>query len=213
MKCIGYYLKEIIPVPSYICLPVDKLLSVSSCISVNHPPMYPNKRADHKFMKQYRDMMDISQERLNELLQYTDALLGKKQITLDGCFLHEADAKHARAYLSSKRDIKVIGISIDEKYLSLLRDVGEFENMIVPDYEDTDGMFLGYEILGYEMGSFHSYLCNNLEKTLREKFTVEFTSCGLIKNSIREIEFFCNYIRNMGEPVRWIPVAVYDCGE
>lgn len=32
--------------------------------------------------------------------------------------------------------------------------------------------FLGYDLLGYDNGAFHSYLCNGLEKVLFEKYNI-----------------------------------------
>lgn len=64
-----------------------------------------------------------------------------------------------------------------------------------------------------DISGFHSYLCNGLEKTIEADYLLKVDYQGLIQNPYEEVVDFAKRIEGMGEPVEWIPVAVYDCAE
>ena len=75
----------------------------------------------------------------------------------------------------------------------------------------NDGQFIGYDIIGLEWGGFiHSYLCNGLQKDIAEKFPLTVNDYSLIQNPYEQVKEFADYIQGKGEPVYWIPVAMYE---
>ncbi len=45
------------------------------------------------------------------------------------------------------------------------------------------GSFLRYEILGWDSSSYHSYLCNGLDKDISETHRLRVIDFGIIENS------------------------------
>ena len=70
-------------------------------------------------------------------------------------------------------------------------------------------MLLGGEILGFD-GGLHSYLCNGLDKNLREEFAIRWNGWGLIENSYEELRTFAAFIQGQGEPAEWLPYLLFD---
>ena len=102
-----------------------------------------------------------------------------------------------------------------------LRIVGQFaakdiavrfisENGFCPCEENLEPkMLLGGEILGFD-GGLHSYLCNGLDKNLRERFAIRWNGWGLIESSYEEMRTFAAFIQGQGEPVDWLPYLLFD---
>lgn len=69
---------------------------------------------------------------------------------------------------------------------------------------------MGFDILGYDMGGFHSYLCNGLEKDLKEKFNITPNKYGLYDNYellLKGAEYIST--DEVGaEPALWQPWAI-----
>lgn len=62
--------------------------------------------------------------------------------------------------------------------------------------------------LGYECGSFHSWLCNALYKDVEESYGLKFNSFGLLENDWEEVCAMTAAIQGIGEPVVWTPCVV-----
>ena len=75
-------------------------------------------------------------------------------------------------------------------------------------YFDNNRKAERYDILGWDISGFHSYLCNSLQNELK---TVRFNTYGLMDNTFDEVESFSSQIEGKGEPVEWIPVRVGKC--
>lgn len=74
------------------------------------------------------------------------------------------------------------------------------------------GKLLGYEVLGFDSGTFHSYLCNGLEKNYHKHFGFQLNAAGFL-DSLEQAEKFCHYTNDddLGaEPVLWLPWAVFE---
>ena len=62
--------------------------------------------------------------------------------------------------------------------------------------------------MGYECGSFHSWLCNALYKDVEESYELKFNSFGLLENDWEEVCAMTAAIQGIGEPVVWTPCVV-----
>lgn len=58
------------------------------------------------------------------------------------------------------------------------------------------------------MDSFHSFLCNELQKMLPN---ASFNSYGLLENTFDEVVAFSYQIQGYGEPVEWILCRIGKC--
>jgi hypothetical protein len=69
------------------------------------------------------------------------------------------------------------------------------------------GQVLGYEILGYEYGTFHSWLCNRLEHEVHRHLQIRPNAHGLV-GSLSEAERAATYCARddvKAEPALWLP--------
>lgn len=69
------------------------------------------------------------------------------------------------------------------------------------------GKFLGFEVLGYNYGSFHSWLCHNLEKEIKENFNITANDKGLFKDlqDATQVASYYSLDETGTEPVQWLP--------
>ena len=74
----------------------------------------------------------------------------------------------------------------------------------------AESRLLGYEILGYELSRFHSFICNSLEQVYFNKLQIKLNENGLIQD-IKDAEkaTVLTNVPNVAEPVLWQPWAVY----
>ncbi len=71
--------------------------------------------------------------------------------------------------------------------------------------EHDNSPCLGNDIWGWDIGGFHSFLYNSLQKELPD---VSFNNVGLLDNVFSEAENFTRQIQGKGEPVEWIPCKI-----
>lgn len=75
---------------------------------------------------------------------------------------------------------------------------------------ESNGSVLGFEILGYDMGTFHSYICNRLEDDYDKEYGFRLNRSGFI-STIDEAKKLAEYTNrdDVGaEPVLWLPWVI-----
>lgn len=181
---IGYYLVEPVIPPACFDLPCKRLLSLSDCIANIYPPQTEN--LSPRMMKLAEEArFSPAESRFSRL---KDALAFYKE------FSEKADGLRIVGQFAAK--------DIAGRFIS--------ENDFCPCEENLEPkMLLGGEILGFDVG-LHSYLCNGLDKNLREEFAIRWNGWGLIKNSYEEMRTFAAFIQSQGEPVDWLPYLLFD---
>lgn len=65
---------------------------------------------------------------------------------------------------------------------------------------------LKWDIIGFDIDGFHSFLCNSLQKEFEN---ISFSENGLIDLDFWAVKEMCKNIQGLGEPVDWIPVIVF----
>jgi hypothetical protein len=69
----------------------------------------------------------------------------------------------------------------------------------------------GYEILGWDNGGFHSYLCNGFEKNISREYELAINEFGVIQNSYTMVKEFAKYLADKGgEPLIWLPFSIFE---
>ncbi|MEL7656573.1 MAG: hypothetical protein AAGU75_11770 [Bacillota bacterium] len=96
-----------------------------------------------------------------------------------------------RRYLKDTDDIYILGIGLSKKDASVFLDrekpckgIGStlaYDVLQRNELIDTTG-FLGFDVLGYDIGSFHSYICNGLEDDFFEIFGIRPNQYGLYES-------------------------------
>lgn len=209
----GYYIIEPVLRPKYVSLDCTHILSASICICNLHPLLDGSFWLNHeKEQLKYQNKLKLSSEQFSEMKQMVSDLFNEKKLDIDGRFMYLEDVHNFyNKYLNNLKDLKVIAISFDIRYKNILYDeLKNTSNSLVIEDTQTDGKFLGYEILGWDYGAFHSYLCNSLDKDILERYKLKVNNLGIIQNSYNELLDFVKYIKDKGEPVIWLPFAIYE---
>ncbi len=211
---IGYYIVEPVTKPEGISLPCNQIISASNCISIHHPDLdeffwLGKEDKAEKYRKKFR-LSDCS---FLQLKEDVSLLLHEMKMGPDGRFRHLEDAKEMyQKYFFVNEGIHIISILVEVSYAGVLqKEMGDF--VWLHKQESVKGNLLGFEIIGWDISGFHSYLCNGLEKLLNEDYLLKVNHQGLIQNPYEEVANFVKRIEGMGEPVEWIPVVVYDYAE
>ena len=213
-QMIGYYIVDPVIKPEYISLPCKTLLSISPCICDIHPNLnncfWDKHDADRTA---YKAQLGLSNGAFSKLLSTVAELFNSKLLDVDGRFISLADAhSFYNSYLSNRIDAKIIGVALLQDNVEKL--IGEYWglNAAAPRKTPEQKQLLGGEIIGFDGGSFHSYLCNGLEKDISKQYTIITNDCGTIQNDYSQIQQFADYIQGKGEPVLWLPCLLYNCG-
>ncbi|MBT9448555.1 hypothetical protein ICN84_00525 [Akkermansia glycaniphila] len=206
---IGYYLAECGHLPDYHPQAPGRLLTASHCFCRLHPDLtacYWNGWETKK--EPYQQKTGLSDEALASLSQH----LSTMEIDSDSRFERLADAQYIQqTYFPHRNDIHLISISLTAPYRDKLSPHGPANHITktLCTQKLDGGRHLGNDILGWDIGSFHTYLCNGLEQDIAAIHPLRLNTWGLIDNPYEEVETYAELIQNQGEPVIWLPVAVH----
>ena len=204
---IGYYICE----PNYKFLKNKKIYSASECISNHHPKLEYYNFSEYKKSK-YSNMYKINYTNYKKLIKNINYITEKNLILEnDTLFKNYSDANYIYKKYFKKSNCKIIELLIDKKYIKLLNDdlsinYSKSLNHIKKYKYKSNSKFIGYDILGIDFYSYHSFLCNSLQK---ESKNIKLNKYCLISNNYSEIENFIKIIKNLGEPVNWLPYKIY----
>lgn len=206
LKNIGYYIIQAVPKPHYLSLSCKKIISAGSCICNMHPILSGCFWQGHNTEKaEYKKYLSLSDDEYKIMCNKVSKLFEEEHIDVDSRFIYLKDAiEFYQTYLINIPDIYVVCVSTSEKFFSeLIQEDYWGQNADIPK-ESVQGIPIGGEIFGFDRGSFHSYLCNGLDKDIKkQKDLICDYNNGLIKNDFAEIEIFADIIDGLGEPVGW----------
>jgi hypothetical protein len=164
---------------------------------------------------EYRDALKISGDSFNEMKKIVRELFERNKLDNDGRFVNCADAvDFLNKYLHNLTGLKIIALALDDEYKNILCDEVRSSSNICSTLEVPQqvGGLIGYEILGWDCGGFHSYLCNGFDKDISEQFKLMVNEFGVIQNAYAEVKEFAEFLEDKnGEPVIWLPFALYEC--
>ncbi len=129
--------------------------------------------------------------------------------TIYGGFWKLSDAKHFYQTYFAEANCILVSVSTTEEFYDLLMSELNEESVnhkgdSMAEKEDA-GALLGYDILGWDMGGFHSFLCNGLQKELP---SARLNDVTLLENDFSEVVEFARQIQGKGEPVEWVPCRI-----
>ena len=140
-------------------------------------------------------------------------------------FLSEEDAyKYLQAEPGTSANLKLIEIGLSCEFLAVFMEE-------TPDYRgrsqinsnnrtvfeqrrkmDLTKNFRGFDVLGFEFGGFHSFICNSLETDFHVKLGLSLNSNGLF-DKYSDAMKAADYAQDPevgAEPVLWLPWAVLE---
>lgn len=171
--------------------------------------------------------LELSDEKIHEIQEWTDSRFENNSNVFP-------DLKTAQEFKDNffklRNDIEIYGLYFPETDTDwLLEEFAEGKNTKEFNYNNGDfGLrhilikrteernelneeFVGYDFIGVECdGSFHSFYCHDITKTLFDKFTLTLNANGLFDKPERpnEIREYLNDPKSGLEPVPWCIVKV-----
>ncbi len=135
-------------------------------------------------------------------------------------FSAEAAKSFRREYIPAAKDIVVFGISMnrahrrffieDEAPSTGVGDPGVYTSVMSGLPPDAYGDFLGFDILGYEFGGFHSYLCDTLQNDFHKELGIAPNQHGFFdtEDGAQRCAQFAATERSGEKLVFWLPWRV-----
>jgi hypothetical protein len=131
---------------------------------------------------------------------------------------YESAAEFCHKFLYNQKDLSIVGVGLPKVHRdTFLEDQEDLRYGICKNLNkslsiDSNSTILGYEVLGFEFGGFHSYICNGLEDEYYNKYGLKLNENGFIA-TMDEAQTLSDYT-NEGivgaEPVLWLPWAILD---
>lgn len=212
-QIVGYYICERIPIPGWLHRS-GTMLSVSGCFDGIHPRLdtcfFQNDYIAPEEREGYKTRWGLNEERAGKLVTDVGALMGKG-LAEDGRFTRLDDAHYFYESYFANGQCILVSLSTTEECFEMLQKemvpAGPGTGSLLPGVPDENEL-LGFDILGWDICSFHSFLCNSLHEMLPG---VRFNHYGLLKHTFEETAVFANRIQGYGEPVLWIPCRIGKC--
>ena len=217
----GYYIIEPYAKPEWFKLASKQVITVSDCLCELHPSLRgtfwlnQNMKPYEKEQRDYQQLLKLPVDVFTELKKTVNQLYDEKLLDVDSRFTEVSDAISFQQKYLHNLSTMLISIALEDVFKnSFIQDYDELLNADLLKKEDVGGKFIGYDILGWDFNSYHSYLCNGLNEDISMKYVLEINEHGLIKNDYEQVKIFAEYLNDndMGEPVNWLPFAVYKHG-
>lgn len=186
------------------------LFSASECISNHHPELDKlSFTDDFEKQEEYRNKLELSIDEFESLKDESYQLFANQKYKNAGLFLKLKDAKGIyENYFIKNTNVTLVGVAIRTNFVDkLLEEVDE--ELLPTKLNSSVCVHIGNEIIGYDIGGFHSYVCNGLHKILEKHFSIQINEFGLLDNNYEEVSKFADFIQGQGEPVEWLPVSLY----
>ena len=208
-KIIGYYLCEITDTPKWLSGIGRRMLSVSTCLGEQHPRQECFLgRWQKGESEKYRKKLKMDEEQYREFTEEAKRLFACGRMDVDCRLRHLTDARSFYRRICRAVPCRVVSVAVLPEHFEMIAEEWK-ESSCKATYEETEiGRWIGSDILGWDIGGFHSFLCNALQNDLPE---ARFNDMGLLENEFCEVAEFARQIEGKGEPVEWIPsrIGVY----
>ena len=223
----GYYLVEGTEIKAYMdaALLPNKIWSISDCICDLHPDLAALSwsSCSKQNRREYQKKLNLTKKEFSDLQKEVDDLFSTNKIGWLEMFIDRDAAIHfAQKYLSDISDLKLFMIATtaedkdyfleEEKPKGNQGEVGVYRCLKQELTVKGQDRLRGFEVLGYELGGFHSFVCNSLEKDFSEKLKIKLNANGLI-DSYADAERAADYASEPdvgAEPALWMPWAIYE---
>lgn len=195
--------------------------SASECICEQHPTLDVLWGTSKDRKNAYREQLRLSEEAFFKLTEWVEIHQASGELGYPQTFQTVELAKKFRDLFFSHIELDIIELGLPEFYVADFLaegDEGEslerygVERFLRHGCDVPLGQLLGYEVVGYENGMFHSYLCNGLERDFAEQFSFQLNRHGFIA-TLEEAERYCTYSNQEDvetESVLWLPWAIFE---
>lgn len=203
-KVIGYYICETKDAPKWLHKVGKHVLSVSGCIGEQHPKWECFMGGWCKGESQeYQKFLKMNDEQYREFSDAANHLFDLKRLDVDCRFLRLSDAQNFYKRFCSGIACRIVSVSTIPKYFEILAKELKGSNSYELMCGNADNsLWIGSDILGWDISGFHSFLCNSLQVGLPG---VKFNDIGLLENDFHDVISYAEQIEGLGEPVEWLP--------
>ncbi len=187
------------------------LISTSECLCSHHPDLPKSAFNDSVEKKEeYKKELNLKDELFEKLEVDILKLFSEGKYISGGLFINYADALEIyNNYFKNNPKIILIGVAISKDLIPILNEeLNDYYGNL--KFREVKGKWIGNEIIGFDHGLSHSYLCNGLDKEIEKSYNIELNELGLLNNKYEEVTKFAEKIQGKGEPVEWIPVAIFE---
>lgn len=211
----GYYIVKPVPRADWMNNKVihELVLSASRCICNFYPDIGViwNKSKDKK--ENYRKILMLDNNTYNEMECWINEKFEKNFDFPDVFNNYESAVEFYHKFLSNQNDLRIIGIALPKKFRNIFLEkqddlkYGVCKNLSQSSQINVEETILGYEILGFEYGGFHSYICNGLEDYYYDKYNLKLNKNGFI-STLDEAQMLADYTNEEiegTEDVLWLP--------
>ena len=194
----GYYLTRTVERPPYVSAELlpGRILSFSECICDFVPAIWVIEWAGIGAQERIAEAakFGLSEEELGEAITWVTSSLEARKIGWPGVFFSVREAREfASRFLGNQRDVRLFGIGMrDEQAEKLIEECrtdpseaasGAIDAVASGVGLEPGGIELGWEILCYDFGGFHSWLCNGLEVAVFERLGIRPAPNGFIASA------------------------------
>lgn len=204
---LGYYICPIMDTPEYLHNISKKFISVSECLCDHQPQLeFCANIKPYGNNTNYQEKYHLTLNKYQVMSEQIEQLFDKRLFYSDGRFLRKEDAILFYKTYFNFPEIALISLEIDKALsMKLGTDFIYIQNEKKDDALSIPQELLGYDIIGWDIGGFHSFLCNSLHKEFHD---LKFTSLGLLDMDYWKVESMAQMIQGKGEPVDWIPCKI-----
>lgn len=202
------------------------IISNSECVATIIPAwwMYNWSLDGSKERNEFCNLFNMDEETMGQLCEEITQLFEEEKLGYPNVIFSLKTARYLYAkYFKELHGIKLVGIGLDsneaEKLIYYLKpratnegEMGIYKMLKKKIRMDQLGV-IGYDILGYELGIFHSYFCPDLEGEIREVLKMKENIYGLFDSYTKSVEAsrYINF-NSTNELALWQPWVVCEYG-
>lgn len=202
----------------------DRVISVSRCLANVLPDVWTIEWVVFEDRERRKKAAEfgLSPHAMIKVIEYLTNSLNDNVIGWPGLFF-SIDTAHefVNAYLNDSSEYEVVGIGLHESFVERFikyndqvaeGKYGIYDAISSGSNIDLNGRPLGFELLGYDYGDFHSWLCNSLQGDINREFGVRPNNSGLL-DSFKEASQAAEYVQRDevgAEPGIWMPWLIVE---
>jgi hypothetical protein len=201
----------------------DRILTASDCLVDLAPNTWGIAwtRDTIESRREAAAKFGLNEQALRELMDWSTAAIDSGSLGWPNVFLDVATAIHFRtSFLPASTDTVVFGIALPadlrDEFLEGLRPgpqegtPGVVRALEANVMQDEQGSLLGFDVLGWDHGGFHSYICNGLETEFQQALGLTPNAHGFFatEQEARRCAEHAGLETTGAEPALWLPWRV-----
>ena len=220
----GYFVTQLFDRPERMSVDLlpGQILSVSRCLAAILPDSWNLSWVRTSEEERYcaAAKFGLSPETTAELVEWVTERFDRNEVGFPGIFNSIETARALLERFPLPKNCLLLGLGLHKQFVAEFKAVeavvpgvgnGGVWQCVSAEQALADGFLIeGYEILGYDYGDFHSWLCNGLEVDADRLFGIRPAKHGLLAR-LDQADMVTEYVRRDetgAEPGLWLPWLV-----